>query len=95
MAIVRLDFEKITNLESFHLVCKNAFGFPEFYGMIMNAWIDCLTYLREDDGMSKFVLKETEHLIIEIPLTRLVISHLPEIMNTLMASAMIFHRSMM
>ena len=30
-----------------------AFGFPDFYGKNLNAWIDCLTYLDEPDaGMS-------------------------------------------
>jgi len=33
----------------------------------MNAWIDCLTYIREGDGMSSFVLGDSEHLTIILP----------------------------
>eukprot|EP01037_Dinobryon_pediforme_P018999 gene18999-19344_t len=42
------------------------FGFPDFYGCNMNAWVDCLSYLRDDDGMSRFVLKDKEVLTIEV-----------------------------
>ena len=62
MAIVRLNTEQITDWASFHQVCKEAFGFPDFYGANMNAWIDCLTYLTEGDGMTRFVLSEDEML---------------------------------
>ena len=66
MARVILDSSEITDWASFHRACKAAFGFPDFYGANMNAWIDCLTYLREDDGMSRFVLEPAEQLVIEV-----------------------------
>lgn len=37
MAVVQLDTKLITDWASFHFVCKEAFGFPEFYGMNMDA----------------------------------------------------------
>lgn len=40
MATVRLPTERITDWESFHEVCREVFGFPDFYGMNMDAWID-------------------------------------------------------
>jgi hypothetical protein len=52
---------------SFHQTCREAFGFPDFYGMNMNAWIDCLTHLDEGDGMSRFHLASGETLNIEVP----------------------------
>lgn len=43
-----------------------AFGFPDFYGGNMDAWIDCLSGLRDDDGMSSFVLGRDDVLQIEV-----------------------------
>ncbi len=66
MPTARLNGELITDWDSFHTECEKVFGFPDFYGRNMNAWVDCLSYLRDDDGMSKFVLKENEVLTIEV-----------------------------
>jgi hypothetical protein len=83
MATVRLNTESISDWQSFHEVCREAFGFPDFYGMNMNAWIDCLTYLDEGDGMSRFHLAEGEMLNIEVSDTKLFNSRLPEIFDAL------------
>ena len=64
MAEVTLDTTRIHDWHSFHRVCAETFGFPDFYGQNMNAWIDCLTYIREGDGMSNFVLCDSEQLSI-------------------------------
>ena len=47
----------------------------------MNAWIDCLTYVREDDGMSRFQLAEDEMLQIEVSDTKEFNSRLPEVFD--------------
>lgn len=47
--MVRIDASKIVDSDSFHAVFAAAFGFPEFYGRNMNAWIDCLSDL-DDAG---------------------------------------------
>ncbi len=66
MASVQLNGEAITDWGSFHTVCAAAFGFPEFYGRTMDAWIDCLSYLRDDENMTRFRLKPDEILHITI-----------------------------
>ena len=66
MAEVTLDTEEIYNWETFHIQSAKAFGFPVFYGKNMNAWIDCLTYLPEGDGMSQFTLAHNEQLFIRL-----------------------------
>ncbi len=43
--LVRVDTTAITDWPTFHDVFTRAFGFPEFYGRNMNAWIDCMTSL--------------------------------------------------
>lgn len=68
---------------AFHEVCRETFGFPDFYGMNMNAWIDCLTYLDEGDGMSRFHLTEGEVLRVEIGQSESFRSRLPEIFNAI------------
>ena len=66
MADVRIDGRKIRDWQTFHDACARAFGFPDVYGRNMNAWIDCLTYVREGDGMSRFELGSTDVLRIEV-----------------------------
>ena len=81
MAIVRLNGAGITDWPSFHRECRSAFGFPEFYGCSMDAWVDCLSYLRDDDGMSKFRLKPDETLRIDVLDAELMRKHAPEILH--------------
>jgi hypothetical protein len=83
MAFVKINTKQITDWASFHQVCKEAFGFPDFYGNNMNAWIDCLSYLEEPDGMTKFCLQKDEIMSIEITETEDFIKRQPEIFNAL------------
>ncbi len=66
MPTVRLDGGKITNWRAFHDECKEAFGFPDFYGRNMDAWIDCMSTLREEDGMTHFNMHADEMLEIQV-----------------------------
>ena len=66
MAEAHIDGAQITSREAFHSVCAAEFGFPEFYGRNMDAWIDCLTYLHDRDGMSRFTLQPRELLTIRV-----------------------------
>lgn len=92
MATARLDAESITGWQSFHEICREAFGFPDFYGMNMNAWIDCLSDLDEGDGMSRFHLAEGEVLNIEVPTVESFNARLPEIFAALVESSAAVNR---
>lgn len=83
MATVCLNGETITDWKTFHLQCQNAFGFPEFYGHNMDAWVDCLSYLRDDEGMSKFRLKPNEILQIEMTHAELLRLRVPDLLEEL------------
>ena len=83
MATVRLDGERIKDWDSFHSECRREFGFPEFYGCSMDAWVDCLSYLRDDEGMTKFRLKPDEVLHIEVAHAGLLKKAAPEILDDL------------
>ncbi len=66
MARAELHGQRMKDWSSFHSECARAFGFPDFYGRNMDAWIDCLTYVRDGDGMSRYVLGPDEPLVIEV-----------------------------
>ena len=66
MATAELNGAAITDMSSFHAACKAAMGFPDTYGATMDAWVDCLSYLRDEDGMTKFRLKPNEVLEIVV-----------------------------
>ena len=48
MRYIRIDTEAINDWASFHKVFADAFGFPDFYGNNMDAWIDCMTRLDDE-----------------------------------------------
>jgi hypothetical protein len=83
MATARLNGDNILDMASFHSECKTVFGFPEFYGNNLDAWVDCLSYLRDDEGMSKFKLADNEILTIEITHSAGVQTRLPELLEDL------------
>lgn len=45
--MVRVDGSQLTDWGSFHDVFSATFGFPDFYGRNLSAWIDCMTALDE------------------------------------------------
>lgn len=82
MATAVLDATAITDWDSFHAESARAFGFPDFYGRNLDAWIDCLTYL--NDGMSRFNLPPGETLTIEVRGAEDFATRCPEIAAALM-----------
>jgi RNAse (barnase) inhibitor barstar len=64
--IVRIDGSKITDWSSFHEVFARQLGFPNFYGRNMNAWIDCLSYRRDQDGMSSVNITPDEFILFQV-----------------------------
>jgi RNAse (barnase) inhibitor barstar len=45
--VIAIPTDRITDWDSFHEVFQSAFGFPDFYGRNMDAWIDCMSDLDE------------------------------------------------
>lgn len=65
--VVRINTDLITDWNSFHDLFKIIFGFPDFYGKNMNAWIDCMSYIDEKEaGMTSFWINKTDTLVIEL-----------------------------
>ena len=84
MASVNLDTTKITDWPTFHSLCKDVFGFPDFYGSNMNAWIDCLSYLSDSDQMTRFELESDEQLFITVLAFESFTKRLPELSSSLL-----------
>lgn len=83
MTVVRLNGEAMTDWDAFHRTCKAEFGFPDFYGCNMDAWVDCLSYLRDEEGMTKFRLKPNEKLQITITNAEILRTKAPDILAEL------------
>lgn len=81
MARVRINTTAISDEASFHAEFDRALGFPGFYGENMNAWIDCMSCLREEDagGMANVTLGREEVLLVELPDAERWRAHVPAI----------------
>jgi RNAse (barnase) inhibitor barstar len=66
VAVVRIPTARIVDWDSFHDVFAEALGFPDFYGRNMDAWIDCMRYADEDDGMRNITIASGELLTLEL-----------------------------
>ena len=66
MARISLDGASIRDWDSYHSVCARAFGFPDFYGRNRDAWIDCVSSMRDREAMTGITLADDEALVVEI-----------------------------
>jgi hypothetical protein len=65
--VVTIPVDEIVDWNSFHDVFQRSFGFPEFYGRNMNAWIDCMTDLdAPHHEMTATIVEPGEILILRI-----------------------------
>ena len=83
MASVTLDGRKLTDIHAFHRECALAFGLPDFYGRNISALIDCLSGVRDNDGMSRFALSPDEVLDIELHDASIVSHEAPAVLAAL------------
>lgn len=81
--LVQIDCSKITNRDTFHNLFRDTLGFPDFYGRNMDAWIDCMTSLDEDDGMTSIVIKPGEVLTLQLDHYKDFKSRCPDLLNDL------------
>ena len=94
MARVRLDTSRIVDHATFHDECMRVLGFPEFYGRNMDAWIDCLSCLREDTGgMTSVLLGASEVLELEVPDVEALGARAPAVVRDLVECAAFVNQS--
>ena len=83
MAHVRLNSGAITDWPSFHAECRRTLGFPDFYGANMDAWIDCMSSLDDNDDMVGIHLGPGEMLFLEVPDIEALNARVPEVVSAL------------
>lgn len=77
--LVRIDTRAITDWSSFHRVFAEAFGFPDFYGRNMDAWIDCISSLdTPEEGMTRIRVQPGEVLTLQLNHVRDFAARCPE-----------------
>jgi RNAse (barnase) inhibitor barstar len=81
MPTAQLNGSAIGDWTSFHKQCQEALGFPEFYAATMDAWVDCLSYLRDADGMTRFRLQPDEVLEIVVQDAEAMRAKVPDILE--------------
>lgn len=65
MKTVIVDSSQILNRSSFHRYFWELFGFPDYYGENMDAWIDCMTFLdAKESGMTTKIWVDKGELIV-------------------------------
>ena len=81
MAVVQLNGAAIVDEASFHAESRRAFGFPESYADSIDAWVDCMSYLRDEENMTRFHLKPNEVMEIVVLEADKVKAAVPELLE--------------
>lgn len=86
--LVVIDGEKVTDWASFHQVFAETFGFPDFYGKNMDAWIDCMTSLSDpEDTMTTINCAKGQVVTLQIDNASIFKSQQPELFKALVEAA--------
>lgn len=96
MKAVVVDLSGVHDHRSFHELFAKVMGFPDFYGMNYDAWIDCMTD-RDDpsDGMAKIHVQPGEVLVLSLQGARELKQRNPEILENLVeCTAFVNYRRM-
>ena len=81
---VDINGEKLGDWASFHQTFASSFGFPEFYGRNMDAWIDCMSSLDSPaDGLTSIHAPTGGVVTIRIENVEMLRAKAPDIWNAL------------
>ena len=65
--LAKIECRNITDWESLHDEFDRVFGFPDFYGRNMNAWIDCMSSLAcPEHGMTNIHCEVGKVVTVEL-----------------------------
>ncbi len=62
MSTHRINGNEIADWKSFHDVFAKEFGFPDYYGRNMDAWIDCMSDLGDEGEIISIILENITFL---------------------------------
>ena len=94
MKKIHIDTDRIRDWDSFHDLFQELFGFPDFYGRNMDAWIDCMTSLdTPEDGMTSIHVNPGEVLVLDLSDPKGLKQRCPEIYDAIVeCSAFVNYR---
>jgi RNAse (barnase) inhibitor barstar len=94
---VKLDGSKFLTWKNFHSYFQKKFGFPEFYGRNMNAWIDCMADLdKPENGMTNnFPVTKGQMVVLRIVNVEELRTHANEIYIAIMECTALINFSRM
>jgi RNAse (barnase) inhibitor barstar len=96
ICVVRINGSRILTWQSFHSYFQREFGFPEFYGRNIDAWIDCMGDLdKPENRMSTFTVKKGQMLVFHLTNVDELKSKAPDIYYALMECSAHINRSRM
>ncbi len=82
--LIKIECGNIKDWQSFHAEFNRVFGFPDFYGKNMNAWIDCMSSLScPDDGMTKIHCEMGNMITVELEGAKEFKVRNPELFNAI------------
>lgn len=88
VSLVKIECKNIHDRDSFHDEFMRVFGFPDFYGRNLNAWIDCMSSLAfPEDEMSKIHCEKGKTLTIHFNDSRELKENLPDIYDEIVECA--------
>jgi len=79
--VVSINTSELKDRRTFHAYFKETFGFPDFYGNNMDAWIDCMGYLdNQNTGMtSKVFVEKNDYVVLQLLDVDDFINRVPEL----------------
>jgi len=80
-----IDGTKILDWKSFHDEFQGVMGFFEGYGRNMDAWIDCMSDMFINGGLTKFNLRKRDVFILKVCETEEFQRRCPEIFSKFVA----------
>lgn len=91
--VIRIDTNRIKDWNSFHNLFAEVFGFPDFYGRNMDAWIDCMSSLDVEDGMTQVHVSPGNVVVLQLENADGFFTRCPDQYNALIeCSAFVNHR---
>ena len=92
VSLAKIECDNIVDWTSFHSEFARVFGFPNFYGKNMDAWIDCMSCLNiPQDKMTSIHCEEGKQITIELEGSSSLKERCPEIFNSINECLSLIH----
>ena len=84
MKLVLIDGRRVVDEPTFHSEFAKALGFPATYGRNLDAWVDCVSTMRDGSGrMTSLHLSANETLVLQVDHVGAFVTHAPKLFAAL------------